>query len=220
MQELKPTEIKPIPKVFRRNILLICIFTTLFQPLYFPFFLYARRKALQDEMKFPRYWFQLILPIIGVAVSIVTFGVFYIVETVPKIRLLNSGELSFENVTLALDYHHSIFGIMSQIGYIVALLCFVVAVIDMLAMMYDMLTRLKIKFPKYVHYTPHVFTGVGFLYILSEVMMLSYPADSMLPSFFILVQIIFVVSVVLVHMYIVNVYMVMRAVHIKKGELR
>lgn len=204
-------EMKPIPKVFRQNIMRICIFATLFQPLYFPVFVYNRRKALKEGGFLPRYLFHILLPIIGVSINMVMFGLFYLFT----VQSLIPEQRTFANIMAIVESDHSVWFIASQISLIVALLCFVIVIIDMTASMSEVLKRLKVRFPQYLHNAPYIFAGVSFLYTLSEVMLIQGASDQAM-VFVVMMQILFVISLILVHMYITNVYMLMRALQIKK----
>lgn len=215
--KIPSSEVMKLPKIFRQNIFQICIFSLFFQTLYYPVFLYKRRKTMQDICKMPRYKFHYILPFIGLGVQIVIKLVISTIvsrEISSEQLITANSQIDFSELIRIVTLKYDRFVMIDHLGYIFALLCFAVAMIDLLVVVSELLKNLRVQFPKMIHYTPYVFTIVSFGYIIIST--LSMQNRVYAPTFNLVLETLFIVSLILAHMYLMNTYMLLRTVQIKK----
>lgn len=208
-----------LPRVFRQNILLIFIFSVVGAVFYYPFFLFNRSKQLVKLQNIKRKYFYLITPFVGLITIFILNVVLVVVisnkENIPLgefssiknlIDVLNNGKYPFATI-------------INQVGLIFALLCFVVPLSDLLIQLSEKMKKIKTKFPKLIANTPAIFTTVGFLHIFIEV--LKIKVISQASGIYILTNSIFAVTIVLSHIYLINVYVLFTAIKlpIQKGEI-
>lgn len=215
---LKQLSQMKIPRVFRQNVLLIFIFSMVISVLYYPFFLFNRSKHLTRLQNVKRKYFYLITPFIGVAAM-------FIVSTVLVVMVANKENVSladFSSVKTLVDVVSSgkypVYAIANQVVRIFALLCFVVPLSDLLIQLSEKMKKIRAAFPKLIANTPAIFTIVGLLYVFAEVIRIRGVAH--FSGVYILMKSIFVVAVVLSHIYLANVYLLFTAIKlpIPKGE--
>lgn len=208
------SETSKMPRVFRQNVLFICVFTVIFQSLYFPFFFIRRRHALQQICTLPRYLFHIILMIVGVVLPIVGTGSFSF-YTALKTGTLNQ-ERTLSQILSMMEEYDATFRMLHHLGYIIALLCFIFVLVDLLVLLSDVLRRLKLRFPKFLQYTPYIFIGVAFFHVVIAVLAIQYRLDDIALSWFVITQMLLGVALVMTHMYITNIYVLIRAFQVKK----
>lgn len=210
-----------LPKAFRSNILFIMIFSALFQVFYYPFFFYKRRKALQQSMKIKRYALHIAIPFCGFALFLLAnFAIATIVGV--KEGMLHQDEIiagtftSADIVNTMLDKYGTLVHTVTQVGYVTALLCFVLPAIDLLVLLSEHVKSLRVKFPKLLHHTPVIFTVGAFIHIFLEVFQLGFMQELQLVNR--IAQFLFCILVVLFHIYLANVYLLTQTFSISKGD--
>lgn len=208
-----------ISKVFRQNILFIGLFSALFTVFYYPIFLFRRRKALREVNAFPRYWFQSIFPFVALGIGFITQCVVYLGVSarvlLPVKEQVELGQISMDQLaTKILQDYGGVLNMTSRIITVGILLCFVIATVDMLVVVSERLQGMRVRFPKVIHHTPYVFTISAFLYIIVEALQMSGYRD--MSVLLMIVQVVFIVSLMLVHLYLMNVYVLFQTIQMKK----
>lgn len=218
----------PIPnlnemnKAFRQNIFVITLLSTLFGVWYYAVFMYQRRKALQEVIQLPRYKTHVTVPFVGLGLIVVVnllMAVFISTqEILPNYKLaLSDLEAYGQLVDGIVAKYGTMFEFIVHVAYMIALLCFIMVAVDIFVLLLEKLKKLNIQFPKVIQYAPYIFTGVAFLYVFAETLLYNR-SDQGAGAILLITHVLFISSVILFHVYMMNVYILFRTLLTQKGD--
>lgn len=209
-----------IARVFRQKAYWIAFLSVFFTHIYYPFFLYRRRKALKEVVSISRYYFHVLFPLIVMGVSVlISFGItlyFCLIELSMHMTEIDSGKMTTQMLLENL-LGNNVLNTSLRILNIIALLSFIGAMIDILVLLSEKLQKIRVHFPKFLHYTPIFFTISAFVYALASAVALNPSKEAQ--TLLMMSQIIFIVSLISVHLYLKNSYILFRTFQIE-GDLK
>lgn len=213
---LKQLSQMKLPRVFRQNILFIFMGSMLISVFYYPFFLFNRGKYLIRLQNMKRKYLNLIMPFIGLITMFIVSAILVVVISRKENVQLDEISSVRHLVDVVSNGKYPFYTVANQVARIFALLCFVVPLSDLLIQLSEKMKNVKAILPKIIANTPAIFTIVGLLYVLSEVLQIEKIAH--VTGMSIVMETIFVTSIVLSHIYIVNVYVLFTAIKLPMQE--